>query len=306
MKIACIGSGVFSIALAKQMTRKKENQIYIWTHDAHFKEEAVKHKKLSWPNEKVKQDSNIAVTTSLEEALKDAQVVFLLVASAFLKDTVLEIKKYYPLSAPLFIGSKGLINEKPYYISKYCKNVLKAKRIAFFAGPNFAQDILHNAVTTITVGTKDKKDYLLFKSLFGLNIKVEWMKETQVLELTSVLKNIYAIGSGMVYAKSPYESTLFAYLTESYKEYLQILYYQLDYPSDQLYAGTIGDFFLTGTNTNSRNFCYGRLLVQTKKEAQLFLEQNTVEGYTALKNVVKLLKKKEKFPLLYEIYKHIN
>ena len=56
---------------------------------------------------------------------------------------------------------------------------------------------------------------------------------------------------------------------------------------------------------SSRNFSYGRLVIKTKKEADLFLKQNTVEGYIGLKNISPLIKKKEKFPLLYNIYKQV-
>ena len=56
---------------------------------------------------------------------------------------------------------------------------------------------------------------------------------------------------------------------------------------------------------SSRNFSYGRLLIKTKKEAELFLKQNTVEGYIGLKNIHLILRKKEKFPFLNEIYRTI-
>ena len=109
----------------------------------------------------------------------------------------------------------------------------------------------------------------------------------------------------MAYARSPFPSTIFSYLTECYKEYLQILYTVLDYPSENIYAGTLGDFFLTGSTMSSRNFSYGRLLIKTKKEADLYLKQNTVEGYIGLKNIHLILRKKEKFPFLNEIYRTI-
>lgn len=306
MKITCIGSGVFGIAIAKSLARKQTNEVFLWTHDENFKRHAEQTNELAFDSKKCVKDKNIYVTTSFSEALKDTKAIFLLVNSIYLKEIILEMKKDFSPNIPIFNCSKGLLSEKPYYYSRFLKTSLNVKKTAFLAGPNFAEDLIKGAITTITVATKEKKTYLFLKSLFTRQVKFEWMKEEKALELTSALKNVYAIGAGMVYAKSPYESTVFSYLTEAYREYLQILYQELDYPSENIYAGTLGDFFLTGSNISSRNFTYGRIYLQTKKEAKLFLEQNTVEGVTNLKALAKILKKKDKFPLFYEIWKIVS
>ncbi len=305
MKITCFGSGVFGIAIATILAKNKNNQITIWTPDPSFLEKAQNEEKLLFNGKLLDKPKNILVTDSIEKALQNTKAIFILVASPYLKNLILEIKKYYQSSLPIYIGSKGLLDTKPYFCSKYIKNTLKTNKIAFFAGPNLAADLLLGAEVFITVATKDKNTFNLFVSLVPKKIHLERMKEERVLELTSVLKNIYAIGAGMAYAKSPFSSTIFSYLTECYKEYLQILYTVLDYPTDNIYAGTLGDFFLTGSTMSSRNFSYGKLLIESKKEANSFLKQNTVEGYISLKNIQFILRKKENFPFLYEIYKSI-
>ena len=305
MKITCFGSGVFGIAIATILAKNKNNQITIWTPDPSFLEKAQNEEKLLFNGKLLDKPKNILVTDSIEKALQNTKAIFILVASPYLKNLILEIKKYYQSSLPIYIGSKGLLDTKPYFCSKYIKSTLKTNKIAFFAGPNLAADLLLGAEVFITVATKDKNAFNLFVSLVPKKIHLERMKEERVLELASVLKNIYAIGAGMAYAKSPFSSTIFSYLTECYKEYLQILYTVLDYPTDNIYAGTLGDFFLTGSTMSSRNFSYGKLLIESKKEANSFLKQNTVEGYISLKNIQFILRKKENFPFLYEIYKSI-
>lgn len=305
MKITCVGSGVFSIAIASLLSKAKNHQIVIWTPDDTFLEKALKENKLCFDGKNLEKPKNITVTTSMEEAIKDTKAIFLLVASPYVKETILKFKKYYKPFMPIYVGSKGLLDSKPYFYSKYIKSTLNTHKTAFFAGPNLASDLILGSEVFITVATKEKSVFDLFVSMVPKRIHLERMKEEKVLELASVLKNIYAIGAGMAYAKSPFSSTIFSYLTECYKEYLQILYLVLDYPNENIYAGTLGDFFLTGSTMSSRNFSYGRLVIKTKKEADLFLKQNTVEGYIGLKNISFLIKKKEKFPLLYNIYIHV-
>ena len=305
MKITCFGSGVFGVAIATLLAKNKNNQVFLWTPDSSFLEKAGQESKLIFDGKTLEKPKNIYVTDSIEEAMKNTRAIFLLVASLYVKELVLEIKKYSKPSLPVYIGSKGLLDSKPYFSSKYVKSTLNTHKIAFFAGPNLAADLILGAEVFITVATKDKNTFDLFVSLLPKRIHLERMKEEKVLELASVLKNIYAIGAGMAYARSPFPSTIFSYLTECYKEYLQILYSVLDYPNENIYTGTLGDFFLTGSTMSSRNFSYGRLLIKTKKEADLFLKQNTVEGYIGLKNIHLILRKKEKFPFLNEIYRTI-
>lgn len=93
MKITCLGSGVFSLALAKVLAKKKENQIVIWTHDEEIAFIASQENKLILDGKKVCKPQNILVTSSLSDALKDTSSIFLLVSSSYVKDLVLKIKK---------------------------------------------------------------------------------------------------------------------------------------------------------------------------------------------------------------------
>lgn len=305
MNITILGSGVFGVAIANSLANNKDNKITIWTPDDNFMKKS-KENKLLFGEEVVTKQKNILVTDNIIDSIKKAEIIFILVASKYIEQVLNEIKEQYNPNIPIFIGSKGLLDNKPYYPSKMVKKVLKAKKIAFFAGPNLAKDLLNNAYMNITIGSKEKQTFKLAKKIFPSNIQLEYLKEIEALELASILKNIYAIGSGMYYQKSPCSSTIYSYLTKAYKECMQILYYLKDYPDEEIYAGLLGDFFFTGASINSRNFSYGKLLNETKKEATLFLKNETVEGYNSLKNLNKIIKKINNFPILNEIFEVIN
>ena len=140
MKITCFGSGIFSLAIALELAKQKKNHIIIWTPDEKWLKEVNKTNTFVINDEKYPQKDNITITTSYEEALKDTNAIFLLTASIYLKSVILEIKKYYKPNTPIFNASKGLIDIKPYYASRFIKNTLKTKKTAFLAGPNFAHD----------------------------------------------------------------------------------------------------------------------------------------------------------------------
>ena len=57
------------------------------------------------------------------------------------------------------------------------------------------------------------------------------------------------------------------------------------------FAG-FGDILMTCTSTNSRNFTYGKLIGEDKKEeAQKYANRTTVEGLYTLKSIKELIKR---------------
>ena len=134
-------------------------------------------------------------------------------------------------------------------------------------------------------------------------IKLERLKELEIIELASTIKNIYAIGAGMIYQKYPSDSTLLSYSALAYKEMAKILYYNFDFEDIEFYSGVVGDFFLTNTMHKSRNFIYGTKRAISSNEGNVYIKKNTVEGYENIDNVVSFLNNKlKKYPILEAIH----
>lgn len=303
MKITCIGSGAFSLAIVNLLKEKKENQITVWSHDEKWVQTNSKKKKITIEDIELPLTDNIHLTANYEEALTDADVIFILVSSKFFIDVMNELQ-YYPLKkTPIYIGTKGLLDISPYFLTTYVKKTLKGKHINYIAGPNMAKDLLQNSPCTLSVTPKKKSDFILLKLLLPDFVNVEKIEEPNVLEISSVLKNIYAIGAGIIYEKYPYSSTLLSYSAESYKELANLLYQKFDYEDTELCVGITGDFFLTTSMLESRNFEYGRKRSISVNEGSKYLKKNTVEGYENIDNIVLYLNNNlKKYPILEAIY----
>ena len=304
MKITCIGSGAFSIAIANLLAKDKENEIMIWSHDEQWVKKAEKKGELKI-NETmtIKKADNMTLTTSYETAIEHSNIIFLLTSSKYFIEVINELKYYNMQKKTIFIGSKGMLSMSPYYLTSYAKKALKTKKIAYFAGPNFAQDLIQDAPVLISVASKKKKTYQLFNKLFHDNVKTQYLKNSEVLELASILKNIYAIGSGLIYGKNPYPSTNISYTSLAYQEMESIIKNLTNFQSIDAYAAIKGDFFLTNMMKESRNFRYGIQRQKSSADAANYLKKNTVEGYDNLENIVNYLGKQIKnFPILYTIY----
>ena len=305
MNIAIIGCGVYSMAMAKRLSKNSDNIIKVWTEDP---KKVTEYKKTHQIKSIFKDEvykNNITVSNSYEEVLKDSKIVFLMISANYMKDTLNNIKPFYKANKKIIIGTKGIDIEKKKFFSETIKKVLKTYNVASIAGPSFAIDILNDEILALTVATK-RKD--IFKSLELIyrdtDTKLERSKDLIGVQLSSTLKNIYAIGAGMYSGFGHSEATNAIYLTRILNETNEILYtFNCDEFTIMSYA-TLGDTIMTCSDNKSRNYTYGKKLTSKRKtDALNYLTKNTVEGYAALKGMYSMVKKKKiNAPILYTLY----
>lgn len=259
MNITVIGCGAFAIGITNLL--KEKNKITMWVHDEKERTKLEKQFKINY-------------TTNLNESIRNAEAIFILVSSPFFKDIIdnLELKK----SIPIYIGTKGMLEDE--FFTTYAKKVLKQEEIYFFAGPNLASDLKNNNPIGFTL---TNSDHHLLKKIMPNYIVIDEEYEPH-LEFYSIFKNIIAIGSGIIYELTKSYSSIAVYLTKALQEL----------GNSKILYGTIGDYFMTGTSYNSRNFIFGTLIVRDKNSLKEYLENNTVEGYLMLKILYNFLNNK--------------
>lgn len=305
MNIAIIGCGVYSMAMAKRLSKIKTNNIKVWTEDSKKALEFKDTRKVKSIFKDEVFDNNIEIFDNFEHVLKDCNIIFLMISSAFMKSTLDNIKPFYSKNMKIIIGTKGFDLEDRKFFSNVVRNTLKTNNIAVIAGPSFAIDILNNEILALTVATKKRNIYEELQKIYkDTNTKLERSKDLVGVQLSSVLKNIYAIGSGIFSGLKNSEATGAIYLTKVIKELNEILYM---FDCEELTIFTLasfGDTIMTCTDDKSRNFTYGfKLTSKNKNTAKNYLEKNTVEGYENLKGMYKILKKRRiNANILYTIH----
>ena len=178
MKATIIGSGIFSLAIAKCL-QEKGIQLLIWTHDYSEKER--------------KEWQGFTLTTDFKEAISFSDHLFFLVASDFMESMFHKCIDFDLHEKTIYIGSKGLLPESPYYYSAYLNDHFVVKNIA-----SFAQDMILGSPTSITFSfLKNVSEEI--KDFFPSRIRISVNQNIKEMELASVLKNIYAIGSGILW-----------------------------------------------------------------------------------------------------------
>ncbi len=305
MKIGIIGTGAFSTSIALLLASDKNKNITMWSENEKLVESFLETKKLNTIFKDKSIPKNIKVTNNYEETLKEADVVFLLTSINYLNDVCKDIKHLISPNIPVYIGTKGIAaNSKkfvPEIVTKHLKN-----KIALFGGPTFANDVVAIDPIGFVIASKDKKCRAIFKSLFATNnVRIEESSDLNGVALCSCLKNIYAIGSGIISGLKYHESTNALYLTYVYQELFNILYKMNSSLETLNGLGGLGDLILTCNSPQSRNYSYGeKVAKKTSKTAlEKYLKENTVEGLNTLEAIYPMFKRKHlKCPIIYSLY----
>lgn len=304
MKISVIGTGIYGLAIALELAKKK-NKITMWTENHKIEEEFKNTKKLASIID-IDIPRNITVTTNMEKTLEDTELIYIVTASKYVDSVCNTMIPFYKKLVPICIASKGIEESSEELLSNIVETKLKAKHVAVISGPTFAIDIIHDEPVALAIGSNSMKARsLVINTLANEHLKLRPTKDMIGIQLCGSVKNVIAIAAGIVSGLGYSDSTRSFLINESLHDIKDIIYYLGGNPKTILSFAGIGDLMLTCSSTKSRNFSFGYCIGSTKdsKKINEYLINNTVEGYYTLDTIYRMLKKKRiKIDLINVIY----
>ena len=293
MNITILGCGVYGMALAKTFL-DKNNKVCIWSK---FEKEVIEYEK---------KYLSLKFTTDLELAVKGSDLIVIAIPVAFLGDTMKELKEYY-MGQDILIASKGIDTTNKLFAYEIVKEHLSDVSVGVISGGTFACDMANRKVMGITLATDvdsiRNKVKLAFESDF---LKVQYIKDIVGVSVCGAIKNVMAIGFGMLDGANYPPSSKFLFLTEAIYE-IRNLIVALGGNIDTVmsYAG-IDDIMMTCTSVESRNYTLGSMLGKRMSNEQIsnYKATTTIEGLGTSKAIYKLANDKNiRLPLSEVIYK---
>lgn len=305
MNICILGTGVYGIAMANSLVQNKKNKIIMWTES----DESLKRLEGSRNNFEllggIEINEAIKFTTSYQEALDQADIVFIMTAAKFVGSVCKEIMPYINNKMHFVIGSKGIEQESCRFVHEVFLNFISTRKLAVISGPSFAIDIANLEPIGLSVAVKSNETLnMLLKIYKGTNIKLRKSTDMVGVELCGSIKNVIAVAAGILEGLGYSESTRSFLITESLHDIKELIHALNGKKKTILSYAGVGDLLLTATSTKSRNYSYGVILGKGEfDKATKYLEETTVEGYYTLKSIYTLLRRKKiKMPVVDLIY----
>ncbi len=213
----------------------------------------------------------------LEEAMTFSKDIILAVPVQTVREMAKTLEKYSP--GTCLIASKGLEAGTGLLLSEVVNQEMPECIVGALGGPNLAKEVIQGWPCATTVACE--RDELLDKASKWFKnspLTIQKSKDSIGVQVAGALKNVMAIGYGLLQQVSLGENIMATYLTKAARE-IQKIIRAMGGQDDTIlsYAG-MGDLILTCCSPYSRNSQFGRLFPSQS--------QDLVEGKETLKGIL--------------------
>ena len=294
MKITIMGTGAYSLGIAKMLSKKKDNEIMFWTENTETKKEFLASHKVQRIFPDIIYPDNVSITDSYEEALKNTSLIFLITSAKYIASVCQNMRPFYH-DTPICIASKGIEDKTLNPLSVVVRNILKTNNICVISGPTFAIDLVNEEPAALAIAGLNKKTINLVRNnLANDTLKLRVSTDLIGIQLCGSIKNIIAIAAGILKGLGYSESTQAFLINESLHDMKNIIHALGGKKKTILSFAGVGDLLLTCSSPKSRNYSFGYVIGSTKSQKKIkeYLKDNTVEGYYTLNSIYLMLQKK--------------
>lgn len=268
MKFAVIGAGSWGTTLSNLLC---ENgcEVKLWAREPEVVSGINENRKNPFFVSHLSLHENLRCTGNLEDALKDSQLVLLSIPSGFIR-TVLEP---YSNSLKKLTGivnvAKGFERGSGRRVSQVICDMLgflegsDSDRVACLSGPNLADEVAQKKLGASVIATHHTDLSALLQKCFSNNyFRVYRHDDRTGVELGGTLKNIFAIGAGIVDGLELGDNAKAAYLTRSLHELVRLGTALGGQPQTFYGLTGLGDLMATTSSPLSRNHKLGQAIAR--------------------------------------------
>ena len=302
---AVLGAGAWGTAVALRLAKKGRN-VLLWAYEPDLVAIIRETRENSFYLPGVVLPETIDVTNDLQRAGVSSDIVIMATPSFALRATVTQIAATLK-NRRILILTKGLETDSLLRMSQVAEELIgPAAAIAVLSGPSFAREVAASVFTSVVVASKTMDLARFFQELtHGESFRVYTNDDMTGIEIGGALKNVMAVGAGIIQGLQLGSNTLAAYITRALAEIKRLGKALGARETTFMGLSGIGDLILTCTGPLSRNRLFGIELSKGRKAADIVTSQRTVvEGYYTIDAAYRLSRSLEiEMPITEEIYK---
>lgn len=307
MRIGVIGSGSWATALVKLFSNNQSN-VNWWVRS----EESIAHIQSFKHNPRYLQSaelevSNIALSSSLHDVISLSDCLVVAVPAAFIHEVFKEIDPNLFKGKKVISAVKGIIPEfnaiPARYFHKSCG--IPYSDIGIICGPCHAEEVALERLSYLTVGCDDiELAEEVARLLRCRYIKVTVSEDLFGAEISAILKNVYALASGICAGLGYGDNFQAVLVSNAIQEIERFIDVVNPVHRDVKNSAYLGDLLVTAYSKFSRNRTFGYMIGKGYSVKAATLEIGMIaEGYYATKSLMEM---NEKFnvdlPILTAVY----
>lgn len=298
IQIGVIGAGSWGIALSYVLAGNGHD-VTVWSRS----DESVEKLRLYHGNEAklpgVKLPESVKYTSSMEEAVKDKDIIVVVVPSAHMRETIRLMKSFINESEEhrqiIVNCSKGIEEDSLMVMSDVILDEIPGCNVCVLSGPSHAEEVGKGMPTTLVVGAFEKEIAKYIQNIFMNSfLRVYISPDMLGIEIGAALKNVVALAAGIADGYGCGDNAKAALITRGIAEISRLGMAMGG--KFETFAGLsgIGDLIVTCASMHSRNRRAGILIGQGKSYKEAMDEVNmVVEGVYSARAALKLAEKYE-------------
>ncbi|HOJ38370.1 MAG TPA: NAD(P)H-dependent glycerol-3-phosphate dehydrogenase [Ignavibacteriales bacterium] len=307
MKVSVIGAGSWGTTLAILLAENKHN-VKLWEFDKENYNNLTidRENKKFLPN--VKFPDNLLITNDINDAVDYADVIVNAVPTQFIRNTYKSINNNTLENKILVNVSKGIEVNTQLRISQIFKDLfpnLQNDNLLILSGPSHAEEVSRKIPTAVVIASTNEKNSILVQEMFMNNyFRVYRSNDVIGVELGGAVKNVMAIGAGIIDGIGYGDNTKAALMTRGIVEIARMG--KVLGADTKTFSGLsgIGDLIVTCSSKHSRNRYVGEQIGKGRKLKDIISEMNMVaEGVETTKSSYNLAKSLNvETPIINEVY----
>jgi glycerol-3-phosphate dehydrogenase (NAD(P)+) len=279
--LAIIGAGSWGTALALILAPRFE-RIRLWVYEADLAERMRRTRENDVYLPGFQLPTNIEIHNSVSRAIRGTSILVNAIPSHFVRGIYREM---LPLLSPemMFVSAtKGVEKETLKRPSEIITATLEARfvpRVGVLSGPSFAREVASQIPTAIVIASKDAVLSRCIQASFsGPTLRLYTSSDPIGVEIGGSIKNVVAIGAGVVHGLGLGHNSMAALITRGLAEITRLAVALGGQAQTLSGLAGLGDLVLTCTGDLSRNrsvgveLARGRSLTEIVRSMQMIAE----------------------------------
>jgi len=284
-RIAVMGSGAWGTAIALSLARRGGHVLTLWSHSPEVSETIAESGENAAFLPGFPIPKSIRAMSSIEEALRDADIVFSVMPSHHVRASYEQFAPFLRSGKMLVSATKGIEDGMLLRMSEVIADVLGkfslSLPVGVLSGPSFAREVAAGFPTAITIASQDADLAARVQREFGSqSLRLYTNDDVIGVELGGALKNVIAIAVGIVSGLGLGDNSAAALITRGIAETTRLAVACGGRSETLAGLSGIGDLVLTCTGSLSRNRTVGIELGKGRRLAEILagLHGKVAEG----------------------------